>query len=159
MKRVITAGVIVGLLTLGSVGVAAAQTGGTTTPSNPSAPNAANHQGKHGRRGAGVLRAAAAALGVKPRDLLAGLCSGKTLAQLASEHGTTAQDLINALVKAADARIDRAVQAGRIDATQAAQRKSRIEARVTNLVNNGHLSSQRCQRLSGGGASNPGTGT
>ena len=158
MKRFITAGVIVGLLTLGSVGVAAAQTTGSTNPPNPPSSSVTNN-GRHVRRGVVVLRAAATALGVKPRDLLTGLCSGKTLAQLAAEHGRSAQDVINALVKAADARIDRAVQAGRIDATQAAQRKSNVEARVTNLVNNLHLSSQRCQRLSGGGASKPGTGT
>jgi hypothetical protein len=158
MKRVITAGVVVGLLTLGSVGVAAAQTT-STSPSNPPAPNAANHPGKFGRRGAGVLFVVARELKVKPRDLLTGLCSGKTLAQLASEHGKSAQDVINALVKAADARIDRAVQAGRINASQASQRKSTIEARVTNLVNNFHPSSQRCQRLSGGAASPSGTGT
>ena len=157
MKRVITAGVIVGLLTLGSVGVAAAQTNGTTSPSTQ-APNGANQHGQHGRRGAGVLHAAATALGVKPRDLVSGLCSGKTLAQLASEHGKSTQDVINALVKAADARIDRAVQAGRLDATKAAQRKNNVEARVTKLVNNLHLSSQRCQRVSGGATSpNPGT--
>jgi hypothetical protein len=159
MKRVITAGVIVGLLTLGSVGVAAAQTNGSNGPSSPPAPNSATHEGRYGRRGLVVLRAAATALGVKPRDLLTGLCSGKTLAQLAAEHGKSTQDVISALVKAADARIDRAVQAGRIDATQAAQRKTQIEARVTNLVNSFHLSSQRCQRVSGGGASKSGTGT
>jgi len=157
MKRVITAGVIVGLLTLGSVGVAAAQTSGTTSPSTP-ASNGANHQGKAGRRGAVVLRAAATALGVKPRDLVSGLCSGKTLAQLASDHGKSTQDVIGALVKAADARIDKAVKAGRLDATKAAQRKSSVEARVTKLVNNLHLSSQRCQRVAGGTTA-PNTGT
>jgi len=51
------------------------------------------------------------------------------------------------------------IPAGRIDATQAAQRKSQVEARVTKLVNNLHLSSQRCQRISGGSAAKPGTGT
>ena len=158
MKRVITAGVVVGLLTLGSAGVAAAQTT-STSPSNPPAPNAANHPGKFGRRGAGVLFVVARELKVKPRDLLTGLCSGKTLAQLAAEHGKSTQDVITALVKAADARIDRAVQAGRIDAGQASQRKSTVEARVTNIVNNLHPSSQRCQRLSGGAASPSGTGT
>jgi hypothetical protein len=149
MKRFITAGLIVGLFTLGSAGVAAAQTSGSTSPSTQPAPNAANH-GKHGRPGAAALRAAASALGVKPRDLLTGLCSGKTLAQLASEHGKSTQDVINALVKTADARIDKAVQAGRIDPSKAAKRKSNVEARVTKLVSNLHVSSQRCQRVSSG---------
>src|SRR5260370_29242305 len=105
MKRIILAAVTVGCLTLGSVGVAAAQTGGTTSTSTQPAPNGANHA-KHGRKG-GVLHAAATALGVKPRDLVAGLCSGKTLAQLASQHGKSTQDLINAGAKAPDATIAR----------------------------------------------------
>jgi len=46
---------------------------------------------------------------------------------------------INAIVKAADARIDKAVQAGHIDPSKAAERKSNVEARVTKFVSKLHV--------------------
>jgi hypothetical protein len=150
MKQIIVTALAAGLVTLGSVGVAAAQTDGTTNPSTP-APNAARHGGPR----AGLLRVAARTLGAKPRDLLAGVCGGQTIGQLAGQHGKSSQDVINALVKAADQRIDRAVKAKRLDGSKAAERKQRVEAQVTRLVNGFHPSSAQCQRLQGGGVTTP----
>ena len=53
-------------------------------------------------------------------------------------------------MKAADARIDRLVTAGRLDATKAAQRKSTVEARVTARVNSFKPNATRCQKLQSG---------
>ena len=153
MKRLIVTVVAAALVSLGSVGVAAAQTDGTTSPSTQPAPSAGRHG--HGHHGAGLLHIAAQTLGVNPRDLLGALCGGKTIGQLASDHGKSSQDVINALVQAADQRIDEAVTAGRLDAAKAAERKSRVEARVTRLVNDLHVSSARCERRHGGGATTP----
>jgi hypothetical protein len=150
MKRVIVTALAAGLVTLGSVGVAAAQTGGTTTPSTP-APSATHH----GHARVGLLRVAARTLGVTPRDLLAGACGGQTIGQLAAQHGKSSQDLINALVKAADQRIDRAVTTRHLDGSKAAARKQRVEAQVTKLVNDFHPSSAQCQRLQNGGVTTP----
>jgi hypothetical protein len=153
MRRVIAAVVTAGLFTLGTVGVAAAQQGGgSTSPSSqPASSGSTKPAGKHHRPVAiGVLRVTAKTLGVKPRDLISGLCSGKTLAQLAGEHGKTSQDVVDALVKAADQRIDRAVQKGRLTSTQAAQDKTKVQAKASSLVSSFKPSAQRCQRLQQG---------
>ena len=159
MKRFIVTVIAVGLLTVGTAGVAAAQAtgGGSTSPTSQPAGTQAK---AHPRRpGVGVLAVAAKTLGVKPRELVSGLCGGQTVAQIASQHGKSTKDVIAALVKAADARIDQSVKAGRLDATQAAQRKSTIEARVTARVDSFKPSTTRCQKLQGSGTGASGTPT
>lgn len=150
MKKLIGATLIVGLVTFASVGVASAQTGGSgTSPS--SAPSATGHKGHRGVA-RGVLSVTARTLDLKARDVVSALCSGKTLAQLASEHGKSTSDLVSALVKAADARVDAAVKAGRISSAQAATRKSKLESRANQLVTSFQPKAARCQRLQGSGA-------
>jgi hypothetical protein len=154
MKRFIMTVAAVGLLTVGTASVAAAQdTGaGSTSSSTPASGNQAptpKATGRHHR--AGVLQVTAKTLGVKPRDLVVQLCGGQTISQIASQHGKSTQDVIHALVTAADQRIDQAVKAGRLDATKAAQRKTQVEARVTARVNDFKPSAARCQKLAGSG--------
>ncbi len=148
MRRFIVTAIAVGLLTVGTAGAAVAQTTGSGSSSPTSQPAATRPKGAH--RGAGALAVAAKTLGVKPRALATGLCDGQSLAQIASQHGKSTQDVVTALVKAADARIDRLVKAGRLDATKAAQRKSTVEARVTARVNSFKPSATRCQKLQSG---------
>jgi len=157
MKRLLVVVAAAGLLTLGSVGVAAAQTtGGTTNP-----PSTATRNGRRGRVAGAVLRVSAQTLGVKPRDLVTGLCSGQTLAQVASAHGKTPQDLINALVTVADQKIQANEKAGRITQAQASTRMAKVKDKVTQLVDSYHVPAARCQRLQGGaaGSTTPTTGS
>jgi hypothetical protein len=156
MRRFMVTAVAVGLLTVGTAGVAAAQTTGSGSSSPTSQPAGAHGKGNHAhRRALGVLAIAAKTLGVKPRELVTGLCGGQTVDQIASQHGKSTQDVIAALVKAADARIDQAVKSGRIDAAKATQRKGSVEARVTARVNSFKPSTARCQKLQG--SANAGT--
>jgi len=156
MKRLLVVVAAAGLLTLGGAGVAAAQTGGGTTPTTPP-PGPTHHRA---RLALGLLRVSAQTLGVQPRDVVTGLCSGQTLAQVASAHGKTPQDLIDALVNAADQRIQARLQAGRITPAQATQRLSKVNAAVPRLVDSYHVPAQRCERLQGGaGATTPTTGS
>ena len=159
MKRLLVVVTAAGLLVLGSVGVAAAQTtGGTTNPSNP--PSASSPKGHKARVARGVLKVSAQTLGVSPRDLVSGLCSGQTLAQEASAHGKTADDLITAIVKAADQRIEANEKAGKITQAQATKRMAKIKTQATKVVDSYKVPQQRCQRLQGGaGATTPTTGT
>ncbi len=158
MKRFVVATLAVGLLTLGTAGVAAAQTtgGSSTSPSTP----APNSNGKPAHLGLAVaaLRVSAQTIGVKPRDLATALCAGQTLDAVASQHGKSSQDLVTALVKAADQRIAQAQQSKRIDATKASKLKANAPARITKLVGSFHPSAKRCQALQGNGASGT-TGT
>jgi hypothetical protein len=152
MKRFIVTVVTVGFLTVGTAGVAAAQTGGgSTSPS--SQPAGTQAKAHHRRVAAGVLAVAAKTLGVKPRELATALCGGQTVAQVASQHGKSTQDIIDALVKAADARIDQAVKSGKLDAAKAAKRKSTFKDQVSSRITSFKLSAARCQKLQGAGTS------
>jgi hypothetical protein len=157
MKRFIVTAVAVGLLTVGTAGVAAAQDtgGGSTSPT--SQPAGTNAKSRPGRAAVAVLAVSAKTLGVKPRVLVSGLCGGQTIAQIASQHGKSTQDVVTALVKAADTRIDQLVKAGRLDAAQATRRKSGVEARVTARVGSFKPSPTRCQKLQASGAGTSGT--
>ncbi len=160
MKRLLVVVAAAGLLTLGGVGVAAAQTtGGSTNPSNP--PSVASPNGRRGRVALGVLRVSAQTLDVSRRDLVSGLCSGKTLAQVANTHGKTSQDLIDALVKAADQHIQANEKSGKITQAQATKRLAKVKTEATKLVDSYKVPQARCQRLQGGGApaTTPTTGT
>src|SRR5581483_3784887 len=151
MKRFITTLVTVGLLTVGTAGVAAAQTTGGGSTSSTSQPAGAT--GRHHKVAAGVLAVAAKTLGLKPKELASDLCGGQTVAQIASQHGKTSQDVVNAVGKAADARIDQAVKSGKLDPTKAAQRKAAFEQRVSSRIDTFKPSAARCQKLQGAGTS------
>jgi hypothetical protein len=83
----------------------------------------------------GRLDAAATYLGLTEAQLHSELRSGKTLAQIATDHGKTADGLVNALVNAAKAKLDAAVNAGRLTQAQADQMLNDLRSRVTDLVN------------------------
>ena len=153
MKRFIVSALAVGLLTLGTAGVASAQTtGGSSTSPSTQAPNP-NTKRAHPGVAVAVLKVSAKTIGVKARDLATALCAGQTLDAVASQHGKSTQDLVTALVKAADQRIDKAQQSKSIDATKASTLKANAQARVTKIVSSYHPTARRCPALQGTGAS------
>jgi DNA-binding CsgD family transcriptional regulator len=83
----------------------------------------------------GKLDAAASYLGLTEAQLHSELASGKTLAQIAEDHGKSADGLVNALVNAAKQKLDAAVKAGRLTQSQADQMLSDLHSRITDLVN------------------------
>jgi hypothetical protein len=83
----------------------------------------------------GRLDAAANYLGLTEAQLHSELASGKTLAQIAKDHGKSADGLVNALVDAAKQKLDAAVQAGKLTQAQADQMLSDLRSRITDLVN------------------------
>ena len=87
------------------------------------------HVGFHGLEGATTY------LGLTEAQLRTELEGGKTLAQVAQDHGKTAAGLIDALVAAEQKEIDAAVTAGRLTKAQADEFKSGLRDRITNLVN------------------------
>jgi hypothetical protein len=92
-----------------------------------------NHQGS-GPRGFGRnLDAAAAAIGIPVAQLQQEL-PGKTLTQVAQEHGKNPADVATALKNAEHQRIDQAVAAGRISADQAAQQKQQADQRIDQQI-------------------------
>ena len=124
MRRLLFISIVVVALAAGSVTVAVAG------PGKP-APRGGAVQAK----AAGTLhRAAAAYLGLTPRQLRAELRSGKALAQVATAQGKSVDGLKAALLAALKTKVDAAVAAGRIDAARAQRMLERAPARIDRLV-------------------------
>jgi len=83
----------------------------------------------------GKFDSAAKAIGITDSQLQTELQSGKTLAQIATEHGKTAADVVNALVADAQTRLDAAVKAGKLTQAQADSLLSDLKSHITDLVN------------------------
>jgi hypothetical protein len=69
--------------------------------------------GHHGHHGHNPVQAVSSLLGMDPDDVISELKSGKSLDDIASEHGVSHQDLVNALVAGMPERMrtsDRATQ-------------------------------------------------
>jgi hypothetical protein len=92
------------------------------------------HEFHHFGPGPG-LDAAATYLGLTATQLRTELESGKTLAQIATSHGKTADGLVSALVDAAKKRLDAAVTAGRLTRSEADSLLAGLEDRITDVVN------------------------
>ena len=98
-------------------------------------PGGRGRAGGPGRPGFGAdLNTAATAIGI-PADQLRTELNGKSLAQVATTHGKTANDVATALKNAAHTRIDQAVTAGKLTADQATTQKTAIDQRIDQLVN------------------------
>jgi transposase-like protein len=104
------------------------------------------------RRGYRVLKdavqAAAKEIGVSTSDLRDAHKNGKSIAQVAQDHGKSADDVVDAVVKAVTADVDQAVKDGKIDAQKADQIKKNLPDRAKKLVN---------REPKQGSASTPGT--
>lgn len=106
---------------------------------------AARPAGRPGGKGHGIgakarkegLSIAATTIGITVQELRTELKSGKTIAQVAAAHNVTATKVIDAMVAAAEARIDQAVTAGRLTADAAAALKTKVAGEIADRVNNG----------------------
>ena len=82
----------------------------------------------------GIDRAIAAqAIGISTDQLRQEL-PGKSLAQVAQDHGRSPSDVANALKNAANQRLDQEVASGRLPADQASQMKQQIAQRIDQIV-------------------------
>jgi hypothetical protein len=81
------------------------------------------------------LEAAATYLGLTRAQLRNELESGKTLAQVATAHGKTADGLVQALLDAAKKKLDAAVAAGRLTQADADATLAGLKERITEFVN------------------------
>ena len=137
-RNAVAVGAAIGL-TLGGLGVAAAQTdSSTSTTAAPAAPapppGGPGHRGGPGKHGVG-LATAAKAIGVSEADLQTALRNGQSVAQVAQSKGVDPAKVITALVDEAKAKLAEEVKAGRITQAQADERSADLQARVTEHVN------------------------
>jgi hypothetical protein len=96
----------------------------------------AGRHGPHGDHHLG-LEAAAGYLGVSADELRSSLSAGKTLADVAREKGKSVDGLVAAMVSAAKERLDQAVADGRLTSAQRDEIASRLQERISELVENG----------------------
>ena len=119
-------------LSLGGLGIAAAQTAGepTTAPADAAqaapgpgpAPADAARPPRPGRSGPGpVLAAAAKAIGISEADLQTALRSGQSIAQVAQSKGVDPKTVVDAMVAAEKARLE--------------ERTANAEQRMTEMAN------------------------
>jgi hypothetical protein len=129
-----------------------------------------NHQGRHGMRRHLVreaIKTAADTIGVSPQDLVNELKSGKSIAEVATEHGKDPQAVVDALVAKINAAVDKALQAGKISEDTANKIKTKAPEIANRIVNahrqpgqGGPDGGRRGHRpdASGGAAATPGQG-
>ncbi|HMF83257.1 MAG TPA: hypothetical protein VKI01_08280 [Acidimicrobiia bacterium] len=121
MKKLVAALTIAGLLVAGGASVAAAAGPG------------------QGGRGHGRIRVAgqtaATTIGVSPDELRSQIRSGKTIAQVATDHGVDPNTVVNAIVAALTQQIDQKAAAGTIDTNRAAQAKEKLPNAASRFVN------------------------
>ena len=123
-RNIVAIGAAAGL-TLGGLGIAAAQTSDpTTTTAAPAqaAPGPPDPVRGPGRSGSGpVLAAAAKAIGISEADLQTALRSGQSIAQVAQSKGVDVKAVVDAMVAAERARL--------------AERTATAEQRMTEMAN------------------------
>lgn len=95
----------------------------------------AEHKTRRQMRRRNVVQTSAKAIGITPKDLVAGVKSGKSIAQVAQANGVEPQTVIQALVTAGNARTDAAVKAGKLTAARAAKIKERLPDLADRVVN------------------------
>jgi hypothetical protein len=82
-----------------------------------------------------VVTISATTIGVSPQDLVSELRSGKSIAEVAGEHSVSVQSVSDALVSAADAKINQAVTSNKLSSTQASKIEAALPGYVAKLVN------------------------
>jgi uncharacterized protein YidB (DUF937 family) len=135
MKKLVATVALAGAVTAGTAGSAFAADSSGTAPTNPSAQSAKRHPGirlELRRAGAQVV---ADTLGVKVTDLRAALKSGQTITQYATSLGKDPKTVSDALVNAANAKIDQLVADGKLPQDRAATIKGKVPARVDKIMN------------------------
>jgi ribosomal protein S20 len=135
MKKLLASVTVAGLFVAGGASAAWAADPGGSAGSGSGQPTGAQQRGHH-RRGARLaIETAAATIGVTPQDLRSQVRGGKTVAQVATEHGVDPASVVNAVVTALTQRIDEAAAQGKIDANRAEQAKQKLPDVANRLVN------------------------
>jgi polyhydroxyalkanoate synthesis regulator phasin len=82
-----------------------------------------------------AIKVSAETIGITPQELRAELQAGKSIAEVAAEHNVSVDDVKQALVDAATAKINEAVANGRITQERADNLIERLPALVERVVN------------------------
>ena len=81
-----------------------------------------------------AVRISAETIGITPRALAGALRSGQSIGQVAQAHGVATSTVVGALVRAGDARVTRAVTAGKLTSAQRTRIESALPRLATRIV-------------------------
>jgi hypothetical protein len=141
LKRIVTPVAIGGVLLIGATSAGLASPAYASTPAATTPVQSAHHGvgtwlRSHRRQIAhAVVAISAKTIGVSDQSLVTDLRSGTSIADVASEHGVSAQTVVNALVNAADSALGEAVTNHKLTSAQATKIEAALPGRVTTLVN------------------------
>jgi hypothetical protein len=126
-----------------STGSSPSATGTTTAPKASEHPNAQrrarrHHRARHHRVRAFIRKVVLETIGIDRPTLRDGLRRGQTIGEIATAHNVEPSAVIDALVTAANTKLDAAATAGKITVERAQKIEARLPARFTKLVNSWH---------------------
>jgi hypothetical protein len=130
-----------GAFALNTVGPAGAQSNPGTesqAPSDAPADGSAQRHHRHWRRARvvrGAIYVSAETIGIPKAELVQALRDGQSIAQVAEAHGVGAQTVIDAIVQAGSAKVDKAVAAGKITQERGDAIKARLPQASERIVN------------------------
>jgi len=98
-------------------------------------PDGHGRLGVRARLGAGAIKVAADKIGVAPKDLIAALRNGQSIADVANSKSVSPSDVVTALVDAGNQRIDQAVGNGHLQQDRADTLKTKLPELADKIVN------------------------
>ncbi len=144
MKKMI-ATVTVGLALSGVTGIGLSA--GLASPASAATPSAVTSPGTAGQHplrawlrahrkavARDTVQISARTIGVTPKALVATMRSGQSIADVAQAHGVDSQTVVNALVQAADTKVNGAVTNGKLTQVQATKIEAALPGAVTKIV-------------------------
>jgi len=153
-KKLVATVALAGALTVGTAGVAAAADNpGTTKPGPAATGQARRHPRLRRLLRHQALKVTADTLHVSVQDVKDALKGGMSISQYVTSINQHPEDVVNALVKAADDDIDQAAKNHPKIAARATELKSKVPDRVEKLVN--HVFGQNAGPHAKGAGGNP----
>jgi hypothetical protein len=135
MKKLVATVALAGAVTVGTAGAAFAADGSASGSTDPSAQTGKGHPGIRREVRRGAIKVVTDTLGVSRQDLRAALQGGQTISQYATSLGKDPQTVVDALVNAANTKIDQLVADGKLPQDRADTIKGKVPARVDTLMN------------------------
>src|SRR5579862_3585421 len=138
-KIILPAAVTAALAVGGTVGLATTAGAATPTPAAQSKPS--THAGaawlRHHRRAIrrAVVTISSKDIGVTRQDLVGELRSGKSIAQVAGEHGVSTSTVENDLVSAADNEVNKLGSEGKLSSAQVSTIEAALPGLAAKIVN------------------------
>jgi hypothetical protein len=133
----VAGGILVGSLATGGAAYAATPAPAPAAHAAHATVKPAHHWLRAHRKGLrrAAIAISASTIGITPTALVAEVKSGKSIAQVATEHNVTSDTVVGAVTKAADAKVAQLVAAHKLTQAQADKFEAALPARLTKFVN------------------------